>query len=66
MDFKYEFGTKEYYIDYGRKEGRVEGEQNKEKKYIENLTNYLMKNENLSFQDANQKAKIMLNFNLDE
>ena len=53
MDLRNEFGTKEYYIEYERKEA------------IKNITNYLVENEHLSYQEANQKAKIMLNVNID-
>ena len=65
MDLAQEFGTKEFYREYGRREGRQEGRQESKQEDINTLTNYLIENENLSYQKANQKAKIILKVNID-
>ena len=69
MDPRYEFETKEYYIEYGKKEGFVEGYKEvliKDKrithlKDIEAVTNYLMEKEHLSYLDAFIKAVNIFN-----
>ena len=57
MDPKYEFGTKEFYIEYGRKECI----KKVQKRSIKAITKYLMENEHLSSEEANQKAKDIIN-----
>ena len=58
MDPRYEFGTKEFYMNYA--------EKNKEKEIIEALIKYLVENDNLTVEEATEKVSIMLKPVLDK
>ena len=58
MDPRYEFGTKEFYMNYA--------EKNKEKEIIEALIKYLVENDHLTIEEATEKVSIMLKPVLDK